>query len=183
MLRFFTLLLTCVLGWQCFSLPLYALEFHAPQRYVLEPQDRLALLPLSETPALEAPFCGEACWSASFFLPGAGQLFLGEPLRGWGFMAGTLIAPWVLATLSMASLQALNLPGWNGSDLQQATPFFILAALLGSLTLYIWNIFDAYGLQLEKDLNRSEKSAPLPEISERQPKGSAWQLQVGLFQF
>jgi TM2 domain-containing membrane protein YozV len=110
-----------------------------------------AVLPPDPVPPPPRPFCGEACWSASFFLPGSGQLFLGESLRGWGFMAGTLIAPWALSTLTMALLEIGKVPGWSGAELQQAVPFFIVAATLATISMYIWNIFDAYGVQNEKN--------------------------------
>lgn len=122
----------------------------APQTDSLSPNTYTALPP-DPVPPPPRPFCGEACWSASFFLPGSGQLFLGESLRGWGFMAGTLIAPWALSTLTMALLEIGKVPGWSGAELQQAVPFFIVAATLATISMYIWNIFDAYGVQNEKN--------------------------------
>jgi hypothetical protein len=122
----------------------------SPQTYNLSP-NTYAALPPDPVPAPPRPFCGEACWSASFFLPGSGQLFLGESLRGWGFMAGTIIAPWAISTLTMALLEIGKVPGWSGAELQQAVPFFIVAATLATISMYIWNIFDAYGVQNEKN--------------------------------
>lgn len=101
-------------------------------------------------PVGTVPFCADACWSASFILPGSGQLFLGESLRGWGFMAGTLVAPWVSAVLAMALLEALARPDWSGPALQASRSFFVWAAFLVALGIYVWNIFDAYSLQEEK---------------------------------
>lgn len=120
----------------------------SPNTYNLTPNTYSALPP---DPVPPRPFCGEACWSASFFLPGSGQLFLGESLRGWGFMAGTIIAPWAISTLTMALLEIGKVPGWSGAELQQAVPFFIVAATLATISMYIWNIFDAYGVQNEKN--------------------------------
>lgn len=122
----------------------------SPNTYHLKPNTYSALPP-DPVPPPPRPFCGEACWSASFFLPGSGQLFLGEALRGWGFMAGTIIAPWALSTLTMAVLEIGKVPGWSGAELQQAVPFFIVAATLATISMYIWNIFDAYGVQSEKN--------------------------------
>ncbi|MGE3727684.1 MAG: hypothetical protein AB7I41_19150 [Candidatus Sericytochromatia bacterium] len=139
----------------------------SPHTYNRSPNTYSALPP-DPVPPPPRPFCGEACWSASFFLPGSGQLFLGESLRGWGFMAGTIIAPWAISTLTMALLEIGQVPGWSGAELQQAVPFFIVAATLATISMYIWNIFDAYGVQNEK--NAAWQKAIEQSLQQWQPK-------------
>lgn len=161
----------------------------ATQQTYTRLSETYSALPPDPVPPPLRPFCGEACWSASFFLPGSGQLFLGESLRGWGFMAGTLIAPWALSTLSMALLEIGKVPGWSGAELQQAVPFFIVAATLATISMYIWNIFDAYGIQTEKN---AAWQSTLDALENWQPQWvqtpvtgqeSHWHLQVSVGHF
>jgi hypothetical protein len=185
-LRIFTLMLIVLWSGQSGLPVLAAVESNSMAQHFHLTPDAYALLRPDPTPVPEIPFCGEACWSASFVLPGSGQLFLGEPLRGWGFMAGTLIAPWAISSLTMALLETFKVPGWSGAELEQAAPFFILAALIGGVSMYVWNIFDAYGLQNERILAwKTALEGLQPRLSRLQSTGelAPWHLEVRLATF
>lgn len=98
----------------------------------------------------------ESSWVGSF-LPGIGQIILDEPVRGGLFMGGFLLAFPVGFGSGYLIGGALPPPprSNNGSLLDglnlNASAGGILGAMLLPLGVYIWNVMDAYDLNVQKN--------------------------------
>ncbi len=118
--------------------------------------DELVRLPYSEN-----------AWMGSF-IPGLGQMSMGEPLRGGLFMGG-----FVAAIPAGFGLGSVLLPGlWpapqsNGTFLSGLDLRSINAGILGALALaggvYIWNLADAYALNIEKNSQPNQRVGFSPD--------------------
>ncbi|MGE3728591.1 MAG: hypothetical protein AB7I41_23780 [Candidatus Sericytochromatia bacterium] len=100
----------------------------------------------NETAQIKLVQYSESTWLGSL-VPGFGQLLLDEPLRGLLFLGGFLASVPVSFLLGMGisnftTPNATFLKGMNES-------IFVMWVLVPGM--YIWNLADAYGLNIEKN--------------------------------
>lgn len=115
-------------------------------------------------------------WRWSLVLPGIGQMVLGEPLRGTGFLMGALLLP-VLGYTGVHVLLTPDQPSAvQGSALMDeqtlmVTGIGVALALAGGI--WTWAAFDAYHLDLDKHQPKPEPATPEPTPTpEPSPVGS-----------
>ncbi|MGE3728592.1 MAG: hypothetical protein AB7I41_23785 [Candidatus Sericytochromatia bacterium] len=98
----------------------------------------------------------DSVWVTSF-VPGLGQILLDEPLRGWLFIGGFVLAFPVGAGAGALVGNALPppIPDPNGgllSGLNLNGPVFaVFGGMILPLAVYIWNLIDAYQLNIDKN--------------------------------
>jgi hypothetical protein len=112
----------------------------------------------------------DSVWVTSF-VPGLGQILLDEPLRGWLFIGGVVLAFPVGGGAGYLFGSALPPPppDPNGGILSglnlQPLGFAVWGGMLLPLAVYVWNLIDAYQLNIDKNkaLERAQSLSLGPE--------------------
>jgi hypothetical protein len=97
-------------------------------------------------------------WVGSF-VPGLGQMLLDEPLRGWLFVGGFLLALPVGGAAAAQGYRVLA-SDYSSSSLQSLV-FGVVSGLLLTIAAYACNLVDAYGLNIEKKQGSGTSSTSL----------------------
>jgi hypothetical protein len=79
---------------------------------------------------------------ASFVIPGLGQTFAGEPLRGLAFFGGFTACTLVASVGLLMSVQIIG-SGISGETPPRGGPALFVAGAIGMYTVDIWSVIDA----------------------------------------